>query len=84
MKISQREARRLRKRVYELEAQEETRRRYWGMQYPGGSNIASITLGNSHEAVVAVRTARRLAHAVVAVDRGDEILFAALPLAKQP
>jgi hypothetical protein len=44
--ISQREARRLRKRVQELENQERLRRSRWSSEYPGGTNITTLSLVN--------------------------------------
>ncbi len=43
-KISQREARRLRKRVARLEHEQGVRVARWNREYPGGVNIATITL----------------------------------------
>lgn len=43
-KISQREARRLRKRVEQLEGRERDRLRTWGSDYPGGVHVMDFTL----------------------------------------
>ena len=81
--ISQREARALQRRVDLLEASEENRRSEWVRQYPGGVHIASITVSEVDAAKL--RTARRLGHAVVAVNgNGNELLIYALPIAEEP
>lgn len=67
--ISQREARRLKKRVAELEAQENTRRSSWAREYPGGVCIDTITA--TTETWHIVNTARKLGHAVVVVPIPD-------------
>lgn len=81
-KISQREARRLRKRVQVLQEAENARRRTWAQDYPGGVEIAR-TEWQTHEAIpTAVRTARKLGHAVVVMgaDSTGLLRFIALPL----
>lgn len=77
-KISQREARRLRKRVKELEEAEAKRQRRYAQDWPGGVNVATADLPT--DAAVAIRTARRLRHAVVAIadDSGNSVRFMAL------
>lgn len=79
--ISQREARRLRKRVTELERRELDRRRVWGQEWFGGVNIATIKYEDAdHKIPVSIRTARRLGHAVVVVgDDSGQLRFVALP-----
>ena len=67
--ISQREARRLRKRVAELEARETGRNRRWATDYPGGVCIATFNVSSPGWHIV--RTAKVLGHAVVVVP-GDE------------
>lgn len=63
-RISQREARRLRKRVAELERMDSQRRVSWAQDWPGGVHIG--TEENVSEKVrSSVQTARRLGHAVV-------------------
>ena len=80
MTISQREARRLRKRVEELESLENKRRRSWVTEYPGGVYLASSSPAPHIHAMV--KTARKLGHAVVVTAHNDngEIQFYALPL----
>lgn len=61
--ISQREARRLRKRVEALEARQREQMRSWSSEYPGGVHLDSIEVSPAEYAIVA--TARKLGHAVV-------------------
>lgn len=81
MKISQREARRLRKRVDELEQAFESQRRRWSQEFFGGVEIGCIMLNDMPKTLSAIRTARTLRHAVVAVVNNDEsdVRFMALP-----
>ena len=81
-RISPREARRLRKHIAELEHVLEEQRRVYGSDWPGGTNIATASFANIPEQKSAIKTARWLGHAVVAVPSGDSILFYALPLPK--
>lgn len=77
--ISQREARRLRKRVDTLESVLTNQRRSYGQEWVGGVDIGRFTFSTSFHADV-IRTARRLGHAVVAVgDDTDTVRFIALP-----
>lgn len=79
MLITQREAKRLKKRVAQLERAEKDRRSAYVSEWPGGVNIASVAVGDAP--AMAIRTARRLAHAVVCTVRENgEVLFYALPL----
>lgn len=81
--ISQREARRLRKRVEELELQEDRRRRAWSQEWFGGVNIATAEFNALDRIPVAIRTARMLGHAVVVIGSdGGDLRFMALPLGK--
>jgi len=78
-RISQREARRLRLRVKELERVIEHQRRRYGQEWPGGIEIGSLVTENETAAIV--RTARRLQHGVVVVgDETAKLRFIALPL----
>ena len=73
--ISQTEARRLRKRVHDLEQQIDTITSSYGREYPG-TWVASI---NAQETTVAkLDTARRLGHALVARLDGQQVLFYAV------
>jgi hypothetical protein len=80
MKISQREARRLRKLVNELESTELGRRRSWSQDWgPGWVQIESTTLTAVEFA--AVKTARKLGHAVIVVPKdGTDVSFFAVKL----
>lgn len=85
MKVSQREARRLIRRVDELERILISQRRTYSQQW-AGVNISTVVYPSQDDAVpTAIRTARRLGHAVVVV--GDEtgtLRFMALPHPKEP
>ena len=77
MKISQREARRLRKRVEELEQLEDSRLKAWKSEYPGGVFLTGISVQPAVHAMA--KTARKLGHAVVVTTNGDtELHFYAL------
>ncbi len=70
MKISQREARRLRKRVEELEQQEKYRRNRWASDWHGlWVNILSVNLDAA--AYATIKTARILQHAVICLPDGN-------------
>jgi hypothetical protein len=78
--ISQREARRLRRRVEELESRERARRATWGQEWFGGVVVASCKWEPSDVVPVAIRTARLLTHAVVVkADDAGNVRFVALP-----
>lgn len=80
MTISQREAKRLQKRVDELELAEQGRFKRWGSDYAGGVNICSIDAGRDGPVHVAIKTARLLKHAVVVTaDDAGRVYFYALP-----
>lgn len=64
-KISQREARALRKRVAALEEQARHQRRAWARDYPGGVHIGSQAVDPL--TIARIATARKLGHPVVAV-----------------
>lgn len=78
--ISQREARRLWKRVGQLEGQIKAQRSHWGADYPGGVEITSAKWEALDAVPIAIRTARKLNHAVVCIanDNGT-VRFIALP-----
>lgn len=83
-RISQREARRLRKRVAALEDILSQQRRVWGQEWFGGVEIAQTTWAPTDAIPVAVKTARKLGHAVVV--KGDDsgrVQFMALPLKEE-
>ena len=80
--ISQREARRLRKRVAALEAAENARRNLWVQEWPRGVEIVRAQFASDGQVTTAIRTARALRHAVVALaDAEGMVRFMALPLA---
>ena len=83
MKISQAEARRLKRRVRELENTLERQHSAWACDWPGGVSILNMT-DNSDIALTVVKTARMLGHAVVVMRDGSTLRFYALPLAKVP
>ena len=77
-RISQREARRLSKRVDELERAIESQRSVYSQEWFRAVNIATTELHETH--ATAIRTARRLRHAVVVVgDDTNTVRFMALP-----
>lgn len=81
--ISQAEARALKKRVDELDDAEENRRNKWIRDYPGGTNIATLTWSDAQLTIAQIDTARLLGHAIVVVNDGHRGLrFYALPIAK--
>lgn len=78
MKISQREARALRKRVQFLEDRERTRQSRWTVDYPGGTNFHTFSVDN--ESAASIRTAAVLGHAIVVrISDSNNLLFYALP-----
>jgi hypothetical protein len=70
-KISQREARRLKKRVEELERRDKDRANRWKSDYVGGRNICTVKFEPRDVAIVAINTARLLDHYVVVTTRDD-------------
>lgn len=80
--ISQREARRLRKRVEELEKILVSQRSCWVADYPRGTNI--LTMTDCHrDFLIGIRVARRLGHAVVVTETETGLRFYALPHPKE-
>lgn len=79
--ISQREARRLKKRVEAYESIERRRANAWNMEWPMGVNIGSVKLSADSALVGSIRTSRKLKHAVVvSCNENGEVYFHALPL----
>ncbi len=71
--ISQREARRLKKRVRELEASQDRLRDYWRGDWPG---TVLLRLDDpSPQLLATVTTARKLHHAVCVTAINDHLLF---------
>ena len=78
--ISQREARRLQKRVSQLEEAFYRQRQGWATDYFCASQIASAQWSPEQPVPMAVRTAHTLHHAVVVtVDDSGLVRFMALP-----
>jgi hypothetical protein len=79
-KISQVEARRLKRRVEQLEFAETERRRVYTRNYPGGVNIAQQAHGSRTEFLPAViANSRKLGHAVVCTVDEGLVLYYAIP-----
>lgn len=76
MKISQREARRLKKQVAELMGRMDAQRRTWGRDYPG---VHILTMQKTETIdgtdIATLRTARTLGHTLVVTMEGDAIYF---------
>jgi hypothetical protein len=84
-KIPQREARRLRKRVAELEALIQRERSVYAGEWPGGVHIGSFSTDAADSRFAAVHTARKLDHAVVVVSNDyKNFNVYALPHPKAP
>lgn len=64
-KISQREARKLRKRVAELEKRNEQNASAWAREYIGGINVTTIATHDAPHAIC--KAVRKLGHALVAI-----------------
>ena len=78
MKISQREAQRLKKRVAELERRESANRYAWSRDWVGGVQIATEALVGNTASLI--RLSRKLGHAVVCTaDRNDVRFYAVKP-----
>lgn len=79
-KISQREARQLRKRVEELESSLRRQRYVWGGDFRGGVHLGDITFQVDACIVAQALAARKLGHAVVLTVRNlKEVSLYALP-----
>ncbi len=85
MKISQRKARKALKRVAQLEALVEKQRSFYFQEYIGATQITRCQHGKDGEVVTAIRTARKLGHAVVCIEQEDGIVrYNALPHPAEP
>lgn len=75
MKISQREAKRLRARVLDLESAAAKRLNAWSHEWPGGVNVDTVSVKPTEFHIAS--TARKLGHAVVVVPRlsGNDYQF---------
>lgn len=79
MKISQREARRLKAENKRLAAILEAQKRWWAQEWPEGIHIAGIA-NVGPDAMSAINTARKLGHAVVVWTNVGRVEFCALPI----
>lgn len=71
--ISQRHARWMEDELKRLHRQDAERNNRWATAYPGGVNIASVTVGSDLAATL--KTARLLGHAVVCVEDHGTVRF---------
>lgn len=79
--ISQREARRLRQRVNELEATLQRFYHQWGAEFVGGTHLHTIPRSDVPDLLFgAVHAARKLRHAVAVNAHSDGLKFYGLPL----
>lgn len=76
-KISQREARCLRRRVEQLENQARANRNRWSKEWVGGITVTSMA--PDAVTIAKVETARALGHAVVVTSSDGRLYFHALP-----
>ncbi len=83
-RISQREARQLRRRVQALERVLEAQRGNWNCDWPGGTFIGCVRLPEPSTLAESVRVSRLLGHAVVATQEAGQLRFFALPLPSAP
>lgn len=79
MKISQREARRLKNRVVELEQLQAQQRSIWVRDYPRGVHLGSLNLDRDWF-MGRIEAARMLGHPIVAIqnEAGTQIRFYAV------
>lgn len=77
MKISQREARRLKKRVQELEALHAQQRMRWGSEYPGGIKLGKVKLSRDWF-MGRIEATRLLGHAIIITESENELHFYAV------
>jgi hypothetical protein len=77
VKISQREARRLRAQVKVREENDRKLRNGWLQEWPDGVHLLTVAKDEmiGEEDVAIVRTARRLGHPVMVCDSGKELHF---------
>jgi len=76
-KISQREARRLKTRVRELEALHAQQRRRWGCENPGGVELGYVALSRDWF-MGRIEAARMLGHAIIITEKENKIYFYAV------
>jgi hypothetical protein len=83
MKVSQREAHRLRKRVAELERTLQRFYNAWGSDFIGGTHLGTVPPDAVGQRLFgALEAARKLKHAVCINAHNDGVKFYALPLPK--
>lgn len=83
-KITQAEARRLKRRINQLESIESERRRRYLRDYPGGVNIATSKYSDDKSFLPAIiNNSRQLGHAVVVVADGATLHYYAIPHPEQ-
>ena len=79
-RFSQREAKRLLRRAEDAERVIENQRRFWSQEYLGATEIQRCQWESLAAIPVAIRTARKLNHAVVCIGEDDgTVRFMALP-----
>lgn len=77
-KISQREAHRLRREVEQFQDMERKRNAAWSSEYPGGTNIVQVPVGDLERAHI--QTALTLGHHIIGkLSNGKLLLFAWKP-----
>lgn len=69
--ISQRDARKWKRRAEDLEALIQRQRSAYATSYPGGTHLGHVFWDSANHVASAVHTAQRLGHAVVAVADGQ-------------
>jgi len=77
MKISQREAQRLKKRVQELETLHAGQRKRWGSENPGGVELGYVKLSRDWF-MGRIEAARLLGHAIIITESENHIHFFAV------
>lgn len=83
--ISQRDARKWKRRAEDLEALIQRERSTYAASYPGGVHIGALVWPDNNHTASAVYTAQRLGHAVVVVaDGACKFNLYALPHPKVP
>ena len=80
-KISQREARRLKRQVEELMEREESRLSRWTSDWPGGVCLGSMPRERDWLSG-RIEASRMLGHAVVVLEKDGTLKFYAVPLEK--
>lgn len=80
-KISQREAQRLQKQVFELSEKVRKIQCTWRREYPAGAHIGSRVYDANDKILEAIRVSHLLGHAIVATRHAaNEIAYYAVPV----